>query len=590
MNKRKLYKEIKSSISIIEDPLYQLISDFEDIKYIYSNYSKLNKKIFYFSKENIHIILYNSEEVIDLNEEEILSNISDNLSELFYLSLLVINDTQYEYTYSIKYIENIYNYLKENKNSIKIYKKLVILKIIDFLIINFKNFVENEEEISLIEEELKNKDIMEKNLLLFNKEFNLNFSYDYFYQIKIDVIYVEIIISLIKNKKFSEYEYCKEIIEQINLDKINITKTIYDKLKEVLNKNNDYMKKYNINETKDLLDQTKINFYYILIISILKDIFYIYNIDFLYDNFINLKKLLRKKLEINFNNDNKIIEKIGKLIQFLKIPKNIFHENNKKIFELLDKTKLNATIIDKDESTSTIQVNNSSYFKDCLEKREENDYNRKFPESSSKSSLFSIIGKDNNFSNSKLNDDKIENIDKEIAEEILTKLEFQINIDLKGNRKEYYYNNIIYGKNDKKIFDIKDLKRNYNYNDMNYKNKSEELIYQNYIKLLGFLKDIEDYIEKSNIKYNNSEILFQLKKEEKEINKDNNKDIFYINCIYIFCLYYKKQKYTLKFKDENILVNSIDSKLKGFIFLINELSNDDYISINKEKNLHILEE
>ena len=586
MNKKKLYEITQSNFLIVKDPIYQLISDLNDINYIYSNYKDDNKKIFYFSKEFFYKILYEAEKVINLNEEQDLSNFSNNLSELFYLSLLIIDNSQYDYTYSFNYINLIYNYLKENEKSIKLYKQLIIWKIIDYLIYNFKQFNETEEEEKKIDEignEIKNK--IEKILILFNKDFNLEFSYNDFYQIKIDDIYAEIINSLIKNKKFIDYYYCYEIIKQINLDKINITERIYNKLIEVLNNKNDYMKEYIINNNEDLLNETKINFYYILIKFILKDTFYLYNIDFLYNNFINFKKILFKKpIETNLNDNNNIKNfiKLMELIEILEIPKQIIYEKNINNFDyiLKDQSKSDSYIF-KDKNNSSL--NELYNLRELSRIKIENDFNRKFQESNS-----GLL--DNISSKIELIDNKIENnrkIDINEIIEILTKLEFKLNIYIKENKKKYDYINIIYGKNNKKLSYINDLK--IINNDIIYKNKSEEIIYKNYIKLLNFLKDIEEYIEKSNIKINNSEIIFQFKKEENKINKDNNKDIFYITCKYIFSFYYKNKKYKSIFKDENILIDSIDSKFQGFIYLINELSNEDYLTINEEINVYILE-
>ena len=43
------------------------------------------------------------------------------------------------------------------------------------------------------------------------------------------------------------------------------------------------------------------------------------------------------------------------------------------------------------------------------------------------------------------------------------------------------------------------------------------------------------------------------------------------------------------FKDENILVNSIDIR-QGFLYLINELTNDDYLFMKKNfKNNNIID-
>ena len=87
---------------------------------------------------------------------------------------------------------------------------------------------------------------------------------------RIDKIYIDIINNLIKAKNFENYDECKEIIEQIEIGKINITKNMYDELLRTLNLNDDYITKYLISEIKDLLDEKKINFYFILLKYIIK--------------------------------------------------------------------------------------------------------------------------------------------------------------------------------------------------------------------------------------------------------------------------------------------------------------------------------
>ena len=54
--------------------------------------------------------------------------------------------------------------------------------------------------------------------------------------------------------------------------------------------------------------------------------------------------------------------------------------------------------------------------------------------------------------------------------------------------------------------------------------------------------------------------------------KNNNKNIYYLKCIYTL-------NNNLKFIDQNIFVDSINSHTRGFIYLINELTNDNYINI-----------
>ena len=173
--KNDLFGQIKSSFLIVKDPIIQLISNFDDIKYIYSKEKKENKKIFYFYKDKIHLILDASQEILDFDKED-LSNIPDNLSELFYLSLLVFSSTCYDYNFSIENIEIIYKYAIQIENENKPYLKIIIWKIIYSLIKNFKSNNENsDEEIIKKEEECQNKFKANFDLL----KLNLNLKYEY---------------------------------------------------------------------------------------------------------------------------------------------------------------------------------------------------------------------------------------------------------------------------------------------------------------------------------------------------------------------------------------------------------------------------
>ena len=62
---------------------------------------------------------------------------------------------------------------------------------------------------------------------------------------------------------------------------IYLTQSMFDKLNKFLNLNENHIKNYIIEKKEDLIDETKINFYYFLLKYILKNSFYIYRIPFL---------------------------------------------------------------------------------------------------------------------------------------------------------------------------------------------------------------------------------------------------------------------------------------------------------------------
>ena len=84
------------------------------------------------------------------------------------------------------------------------------------------------------------------------QEFDLNYNEDNIINNKIDYIYIEIINSLIKKRKFEDYDYICNIIELLDIENINITKTMYEELSKVLNSNESYVKDYMISKVEDL--------------------------------------------------------------------------------------------------------------------------------------------------------------------------------------------------------------------------------------------------------------------------------------------------------------------------------------------------
>ena len=75
--------------------------------------------------------------------------------------------------------------------------------------------------------------------------------------------------NIINNKK--NYN----IINQLELENINITKIMFDELSQILNSNKSYINEYIILKEKDLYNEKKINFYFILLKYILKNSIYI---------------------------------------------------------------------------------------------------------------------------------------------------------------------------------------------------------------------------------------------------------------------------------------------------------------------------
>ena len=97
---------------------------------------------------------------------------------------------------------------------------------------------------------------------------------------------------------------------------------------------------------------------------------------------------------------------------------------------------------------------------------------------------------------------------------------------------------------------------------------------KNFKRYLDFIKTIKKYIRilKNRIKYR-GKIYLELTKEseeqKKEIEDDN--DIYNIKCVYSI-----ENKKDFIFRDDNVLVEGINGKRQGFLFLMDELCNEDY--------------
>ena len=521
------------------DPIYKLISNFDEIKHIYNSNLKENKNFFYFNKEKIHDILYDLEEIlkIDDDKEEI------KLSELFYFSLLLIdNPVLIKYEISLNYIKKVNDLINKSKNNAL--KILLLSKIILILIYNFKGQNYYDENIYGTEiEKMKNDyiSIIKNNLEILN--FDLNYE-DYIAK-EIDYIYMKIILALIKKNDFNDIGEIIKIIEELDLKSINITEIIYKGLSEELdNKNDNYWNRYKIENFDDLKYKNIINFYYILLKYIFKNSLYIYNIEFLNENRKNLLNLLSK----NFSDIKKYCEEEDK-IEYI-----INNLTNSKYY-LNSKGKNNVD-----------QNNYSNNFAASIANQgeEKDDFVKDFIGMNQKSQLSqnisSIIILDEEFKNR--------------VKSILQKSKIIIDIDKLNFQFYHGYKLNINIESDKLLVNVNYEKYIESQENDNY----TKIIYKNYQKYLQFLKAIVEYLKHIKIKFN-PRIILKLKRENSDVNKESKnkdyKDIYFINCEYLFINQINGNK-ELKFVDRNILINGINGNNFGFILLINELSDEDY--------------
>ena len=214
-------------------------------------------------------------------------------------------------------------------------------------------YYENINEIKKIENiNFKN---IENNIGIF-KDLKLNFKLKDIKCKSIDEIYIEIIIALIENK-IKEYQYSLNIIKQLDLESIDITQTMFNKFKIKIDNKETQINKYFILEYKDLYDNIKINFYFLILKYIFKSSSYIYQINFFLNTRIFLIKLINTN-NISFfhdsyfadNNKEKLSYIFGRLtdlkyykykINKIKENKNQIRENNFKQFD--NKTNLKSS-------------------------------------------------------------------------------------------------------------------------------------------------------------------------------------------------------------------------------------------------------
>ena len=274
------------------DPISKLISNYNDITKILKIEDKLKLSTFFsFHKEIIHKILYEYEEVINIKTDEQKKRLDYN----FYLNLLINDNLEViNYSFPFDYIININNERKKIEDK---YKLIFISKCIIGLIYNFKGtdeFNDDENQKILVKIENENKNIIKNNIKVFNT-INLDLDEKNIESIKIDESYILLIKSLIINRIFDDYEYTCNILNQIELIKINLTKDMFDELFTILDEKKEYIIEYLILEKEDLFNEKKINFYYILLKYILKNPIYIYQFKFL----IKTKKIILEQLRLN---------------------------------------------------------------------------------------------------------------------------------------------------------------------------------------------------------------------------------------------------------------------------------------------------
>ena len=495
-------------------------------------------KMFYFNVQIIHKKLYELQEVVKIDNR---LQIKD-LSFIFYLDLLIENDRDIiNYIYDFDFILKIVKFIQEHKylNSLK---QIIISKIILDLIYNFKGFYDGEMK-EIIKLEKYTKSIIANNIQFF-EEINPNITKEFILEEGIDEIYSEIIISLIKKDKLSEYKYAFDILSKLEIENIDINKLMFKKIEDILNSEENYIIKYKIESKEDLYDSKKINFHYILLKMILKNQAYIYQILFLLKTRLNIIEILKNN-NILFKKINEEIERLEYILIKYTDSKyyfvgfeNSYKENNKENnLSIKEKKQIKVNqIISYDFNKNTTQTTSKT-----TSKEKKNDQNEK--------------KRQKNF------DEKNYFINQLFEKSIYM-------LHTSEEEKNFIFDKITFGKNDINIKE-KFLQERNNISSK-YKNSNFEL----FIKFLNnFEKKIK--IEFTNKYCLNLKLLFEHDKNDIYIKKNNNKNkIYNLNCIITF--YDPITKQEILFKLESILENLDNSNSDSLSYLMNEINSDIY--------------
>ena len=131
-------------------------------------------------------------------------------------------------------------------------------------------------------------------------------------------IYFEIIKALLINIKNKDIDYIINIINQLYLDQIDLIEIILNGKNNILNEDENYIKEYLILKEEDLLNEKKINFYYIILKYILNsNSIYIYQFKFLLATRNIILKLINFESNIFFSMNSNIKNKFDDIVKII---------------------------------------------------------------------------------------------------------------------------------------------------------------------------------------------------------------------------------------------------------------------------------
>jgi len=521
---------------------------------------KMNRPDFliflYINKDKLHDQLYENEEFLKIDIE-----IKDKkISQYIYLCLLIEDRAEVcNYQYLFELISKLNDIQRGEKE--KILKKIIMAKMILSLVDNYRQIDNNEDNKG--EEELDKISNFNKNILTDND--NITKLNQYKLKIedinlkKIEEIYLIIIKYLIENSKLEDFEFIENIINQIELESIFLTKLMLNELNIILTKEKEYIKKYEIISFDDIFDKSKIYFYYNLIKYILKQSLYIFQFPFLLETSKKILDLIKNNLEKLSTS----IKKSNYKYQIEYILKQFIGENFYKYYYEASESliKINQSLNSSQQSKKYDP--NSSYLNAESVQAAHDNINNEFEKSNydssssgpfSKESYKSIKEKSNRSFDNDFEEEYNEN---ELEYKILNNSKFILHTNKKGKNPFIIYDEIKIIRNGNEI-ENKTIEEVKNATTNNYK------LSNNYIKFLSFLNKFESNI--SNEFINSYKLKLTLTFETQNIKNDD----FIIICLYDVEIPGENNE---QFRDDNILTNGIG---EGFQYVLSEINSSNY--------------
>ena len=541
------YKNKSSKTLSYKDPAFNLLKEYSQLLKVLKE--KDSTKLLYYNMQKVHSILYVENKNFTISTE-CINTIQFN----FYLNLLINNNKGIvNYHIILKYIEDIFIKYKDKiinffyEKNLNNETNLIHYFIISKILLNLINYYKETEEYEDDDENILIINSTCDDYIKKNENYLKKYDLDKYELISknIDEIYIKILISLIKNNTFEKFDLIENIMEKLELQEINLTKTMFNELVDFLTESNENIKKFKIDKIYDLKDNNKKNFYYFIFKYIIKNPIYIYYIPFL----SKLKKLLLKFIKSNsyklpFDQDEKIT---FILTSFL--------DSNYYI------NKLNSI----NESKNTTISQNSYKINNTLLSQNIGDFSNLTSGTNENNS----IKEEKNIISQRKNSDR--NINNELIESGINFNFYNccIIIEAKKNKKtfSYKYKEITYKNNDlediniqyEELIKIKDKKIKSNYFDK-------------FKKFISFLENISNILKEKSENLTKFEINLKLNFEQNSINKND-----------ITCTYYLSQQDSeiIDFYDDNILSNTFKENI-GFTFLIFNIKSNEKIDFSDD--------